>query len=82
MEIYGGHQYCAVKAPSDCVACIGNEFALNDEYATCEDAICSAGLFDVPKQNNFAVYNPDGKMNLFNTYVGKDMRFDFSHLRT
>lgn len=82
MEIIGGHQYCAVKAPNDCVACIGNEFALTTEYATCEDAICSPGLFDVPKNNNFAVYDADGKMNIFNTYVGKNRHTDFSHLRT
>ncbi|MDO5329749.1 MAG: C69 family dipeptidase [Coriobacteriia bacterium] len=82
MEIYGGHQYCAVKAPDDCVACIGNEYALTTEYATCADAICSPGLFSVPAENNFASYDADGKMNLFNTYVGHDMRYDFSHLRT
>ncbi|MDO5328781.1 MAG: C69 family dipeptidase [Coriobacteriia bacterium] len=82
MEIIGGHQYCAVKAPNDCVACIGNEFAITTEYATCEDAICSPDLFELPKRNNFAVYNSDGKMNIFNTYVGENHHTDFSHLRT
>ena len=82
MEIYGGHQYCALKAPNDCVACIGNEFAITTEYLTCEDTICSSELFSLPQNNNFAVNDSNGQMNIYASYVGKDRYTDFSHLRT
>ncbi|MDO5328780.1 MAG: C69 family dipeptidase [Coriobacteriia bacterium] len=82
MEIYGGHEYCAVKCPNDCVATFGNEYQITTEYATCEDAVCSPHLFSRAQENNFAVYNADGKMNIFNTYVGEGRHSDFSHMRT
>ncbi len=82
MEIYGGHQYCAVKAPSDCVAVIGNEFMLETVDENSEDVVCSPGLFSMPKDNGFASYNSDGKMNLFNTYAGPNRFVDYSHMRT
>lgn len=82
LEIYGGHEYCAVKCPNDCVAAFGNEFQINDEYATCDDAVCSPHLFSRAQENHFAVYNADGKMNIWESYVGKGRRTDFSRMRT
>ncbi|MDO5328536.1 MAG: C69 family dipeptidase [Coriobacteriia bacterium] len=43
MEIHGGHDYCAIKAPDDCVAVIGNEFFLKDR-----GEICSKGFENIP----------------------------------
>lgn len=82
MEIYAGHQFCAVKAPNDCVSVIGNEFMLETVDASSPDVVCSKGLFDLPREKGFAVYNPDGKMNIFDTYVGKQNFKDTAHMRT
>lgn len=82
MEIYGGHQYCAVKAPEDCVALIGNEFMIETIDENSNDVIFSKDLFNLPKEKGFALYSDDGKMNIFNTYVGKDNFKDTAHMRT
>lgn len=82
MEIYGGHQYCAVKAPEDCVCALGNEFMLDTVDETSNDTICSKELFTLPQQHGFAVYDANGKMNLHDTYSGKGNFTDYSHLRT
>lgn len=82
MEIYAGHQYCAVKAPDDCVCALGNEFMLETVDKDSKDVIHSKDLFTLPEKYGFAKYNADGKMNLFNTYVGENNFSDYSHLRT
>lgn len=82
MEIYAGHQYCAVRAPEDCVCALGNEFMLETVDKDNPDVIYSKELFSLPEQHGFANYDADGKMNLFNTYVGKNNFTDYSHLRT
>lgn len=82
MEIYGGHQYCAVKAPDDCVALIGNEFMIETINENSNDVIYSKDLFNLPKEKGFASYSDNGKMNIFDTYVGKNNFKDTAHMRT
>lgn len=82
MEIYSGHQYCAVRMPDDCVAAFGNEFMLGAVDPKDEGVICSEGLFSIPEANGFAVYAEDGRMHLSRTYMGEGRYFDFSHMRT
>ena len=82
IEIYSGHQYCAVRMPDDCVAAFGNEFMLASVDPESEGVICSKGLFSIPEKNGFAVYDADGGMNLSRTYMGEGRYFAFSHMRT
>lgn len=81
MEIYTGHQYAAVKLPTDYVAGFGNEFML-DSFEGFDNVIISSGIESVPKNNGFAKYNPDGTLNLFNTYAGEGRLSDYANLRT
>ena len=81
VEMYNGHQYAAVKLPSDMVAAFGNEFSL--EYAQdYEDYILSENLENLAKDNGFAVYDEDGRLNILSTYSGKEVLTNYSHMRT
>lgn len=81
VELYGGHQYAAVKMPKDKVAVFGNEFSL--EYLSdYEDSITSFGLTEVPEKNGFAVTGRNGEINLFETYAGTKINNDTAHMRT
>lgn len=82
MEIYGGHQYCALKAPSDCVTGTGNDFLIETIDETNPDVICSKDLFKLPAEKGFAVYDSNGKMNIFNTYAGSEVDMDVCRQRT
>ena len=81
VEMYGGHQYAAVKLPADAVAAFGNEFSLEyvSDYA---DSVVSSGLESVPKEKGFAVYGDNGQLNLLKTYAGQSVVTDYSHMRT
>ena len=81
VEMYTGHQYAAVKLPTDAVAAFGNEFSLEyrQDYA---DSIVSAGLESLPDSAGFAVRGDDGKMNLLATYSGDEVVMSYSHMRT
>ena len=90
MEMYSGHQYCAIKLPDDKAATIGNEFFLETlvDYND-QDIIASADLFKLPKEKGFAVFeggSEDKNMNLFKTYARPltyyDIKVDASHMRT
>ena len=81
VELYGGHQYAAVKMPKDKVAVFGNEFSL--EYLSdYEESITSPDLTKLPEKNGFAVIGKNGEMNLFETYAGTKMNNDTAHMRT
>ncbi|WP_292877329.1 C69 family dipeptidase [Methanobrevibacter sp.] len=81
VELYGGHQYAAVKMPNDKVAVFGNEFSL--EYLSdYEDSITSADLTKLPEENGFAVKGRNGEINLFETYAGTKINNDTAHMRT
>lgn len=81
VEMYSGHQYAAVKLPSDKVAAFGNEFTL--EYLSdYEDNITSKELISIAEENGFAVYGKNNEINLFDTYSGKEKADDYCHIRT
>lgn len=81
VEIYTGHQYAAVKLPSDKVSVFGNEFSL--EYLSdYNDSVTSKDLFNLSEEKNFAVHGKNNEINLFDTYAGKDTATDYSHMRT
>ena len=81
VEMYGGHQYAAVKLPADAVAAFGNEFSL--EYLSdYEECITSPGLESLPQEKGFAAYGTDGKLNLLATYAGESVTTNYSHMRT
>lgn len=81
MEIYTGHQYAAVRLPTDLVAGFGNEFML-DTLTGFDEVISSAALETLPAEKGFAVYNEDGTLNLFSTYSGENRLNDYANLRT
>lgn len=85
VAIYTGHQYAAVKLPADKVSVFGNEFTL--EYLSDhEESITSEDLEKLAVKSGFAVYGKSGKkareMNLFDTYSGDKITWDYSHMRT
>ena len=84
VEMYGGHQYAAVKLPDDKVAAFGNEFLLEyvDDY---DEAIMSKELESLPKEKGFAEFGTKDKadkLNLRLTYSGEETLTDYSHRRT
>ena len=79
VEMYTGHQYAAVKLPRDKVAVFGNEYSL--EYLSdYEDSIVSKDLETLAKDNNFAVYDKNGELNIMKTYAIDYI--NYSHMRT
>ena len=81
VEMYTGHQYAAVKLPADKVSAFGNEYSL--EYLSdYEDSITSKELISLAEKNGFAVHGKNNEINLFDTYSGKQMTSDHSHMRT
>lgn len=81
VEMYTGHQYAAVKLPKDKVSVFGNEYSL--EYLSdYEDSITSKELIRLAEDNGFAVNGKNGEINLFETYSGKQMTSEYSHMRT
>ena len=81
IEMYSGHQYAAVKVPSDKVCAFGNEFSL--EYVSdYEDSILSPDLEKLAKDNDFAVYGENNELNILSTYSGAEVVTNYSHMRT
>ena len=80
VETYTGHQWAALRLPEDQMAVFGNEFMLDGFTGEEEGFLCSPDLFRLPRENGLAVYGPDGKMNLFQTYAGRFS--DFANGRT
>ena len=81
VEMYTGYQYAAVKLPADKVSVFGNEYSL--EYLSdFEESIISKELISLAEDNGFAAYGKDNEINLFETYAGKQIAKDYSHLRT
>ena len=77
VEMYNGHQYAAVKLPDDKVCAFGNEFSL--EYTSdYSDCILSKELESLAKDNGFAVYGENGKLNLLATYSGDEVVTNYS----
>ncbi len=81
VEMYTGHQYVAVKLPSDKVSVFGNEYSL--EYLSdYEDNITSKDLFSLAEQKGFAVHGKNNEINLLDTYSGNETITNYSHMRT
>ena len=81
VEIYTGHQYAAVKLPTDKVSVFGNEYSL--EYLSdYEDNITSKELISLAEKNGFAVHGRNDEVNLLDTYSGMQITKDTSHMRT
>ena len=78
MEVYTGHQYLAVKLPTDKVAFFGNETCIV-HMSDYKEYIASEKLLTLPVEHGFAVYDGD-EMNIMRTYA---IPFDDgSHMRT
>ena len=81
VEMYTGHQYAAVKLPSDKVSVFGNEYSL--EYLSdYEESIISKELISLAEEHGFAVYGRNHELNLFETYSGMQKTTNYSHMRT
>lgn len=81
VEIYTGHQYAAVKLPTDKVSAFGNEYSL--EYLSdFEDNITSKELITLAEENGFAVHGKNDEFNLYDTYSGRQTTTEYSHMRT
>lgn len=79
VEMYTGHEYAAVKLPTDAVCVFGNEYNL--EYLSdYEDYIVSDHLESLAIENGFAVYGENGELNLLKTYAIDPIAY--SHMRT
>lgn len=82
VEIYGGHQYCAMKMPDDKVAVFGNQnmIGLVDPKATPEDGyIYSDGLFALIDQLGLAV--KEGELYHLAKSVTNNTREDYNNMR-
>ena len=82
MEIYGGHQYTAVKMHADAVAVLGNEFMLESLEPFGGDVICSKELIALPEREGFLRRNAKGEPELFATYSGEGRLADYANMRT
>lgn len=67
MEIYTGHQYVAVKVPTDVYAVIPNAFYLGSYDFTSKDVIASKDIQNLPEKNGLAKTLND-KFHLALTY--------------
>ena len=82
VEIYGGHQYCAMKMPDDQVAVFGNQnmIGLVDPKATPEDGyIYSDGLFELIDHLGLAV--KEGELYHLAKSVTNNTREDYNNMR-
>ena len=81
VEIYGGHQYAAMKMPADAVAVYGNQFMIGlvDPAAT-EGYIFSDELFSTIDELCLAV-KEDGKYHLAKS-ITDETRSDGNNMRT
>lgn len=71
MEIYTGHQYAAIKLPTDMAAVIPNAYMLGEIDVDSPDVIVSENLVNLAKANRFLV-ETNGKINLRKTYSEKE----------
>jgi len=78
IECYTGHQYAAIRLPTDRMAVFGNEFNLRTT-AEGTDSMTSKNLVSLAEDNGFAVYI-DGELDLKKTYAKTNL--DVCHMRT
>lgn len=80
VEVYTGHQWAAMRMPTDKVACWGNQFMIRSFDPSSPDVRCSPGLVTVPKEAGFLVCDANGLPDLFRTY--SQPLGDYSNYRT
>ncbi|MCR5592062.1 MAG: C69 family dipeptidase [Lachnospiraceae bacterium] len=81
VENFTGHQYVAKKLPADCIATFGSEPIFANADPDDADTICSEGLFSLPEENGFAVYEGDDTLDLILTYNEENDYSKEDHLR-
>ncbi len=83
IELYSGHQWAAIKLPTDMVSAYGNEFMIQTEYEMDKPEAFrhSKDLFKMPQEAGIAVMHGD-KMSLCDTYGGENRLEDYSNIRT
>ena len=81
VENFTGHEYVAVKLPSDMMATFSNEPIIRTADPEDKDTICSDNLLTLPVDNGFAVYDDDKNIDLILTYSFDNSYEDESHIR-
>ena len=82
VEIYGGHQYAAMKLADDQVAVFGNQFMLGAvDPKDAENVIVSEGLYTTLETAGLTVKDDAGAVLLAQSVCGKT-RSDGSNMRT
>lgn len=82
VELYGGHQYAAVKMPADKVAVFGNQFMIEAvDPADTENVVLSKDLLATIDKLGLAVKDADGHYLLAQSVCEKG-RSDSSNMRT
>ena len=79
MEVYTGHQYCAMKLLKDKVAVFGNENTIVHLSDVDTVYVTSERLTTLPVEYGFAVFD-DGELDLLRTYSTPFN--DYCHMRT
>jgi dipeptidase len=81
VENFTGHQYVAAKLPDDRIATFSNDPIIKYADPDDSDTIVSENLLTIPEDNDFAVYDDDGNLDLILTYNYDNSYNDESHLR-
>ena len=81
VESFTGHEYAAVKLPSDMAGSYSHEPVIRTISADDKDAICSPNLLSLPVDNGFAQYDDNNDIDLVATYSANDGFAKESHIR-
>ncbi len=81
VENFTGHQYVATKLPDDKIATFSNEPIIRTADPDDPDTICSSGLFSLPEDNGFVIYDKDKNVDLILSYLDGNQYSDEWHLR-
>ena len=81
VENFTGHQYVATKLPDDKIATFSCEPIIKNADPDDKDTVCSADLFTLPEENDFAIYDENKKLDLILTYNADNVYSDEPHLR-
>ena len=81
VENFTGHQYVAAKLPDDRIATFSNDPVIKTADPDREDMILSSQLLSLPEENDFAVYDKEGSLDLILTYNYDNSYNEESHLR-
>ncbi|NYV27738.1 C69 family dipeptidase [Streptobacillus felis] len=79
MEIYTGHQYVAVKVPTDVYAVVPNAFYLGSYDFNSKDVISSKDIQKLPESNGLAK-TVEGKFHLALTYREEHGKYNYDRI--